>query len=90
VRRGTDVGSDHHLVTAYVKLKLRSTGRKPSCNQRFNTDNLKEPSVKNAFITQLRNRFQSLAVLSDEPEPDEVNNIWKQVSFTFTESSKVF
>jgi len=29
-----------------------------------------------------------LAVLSDEPEPDEVNNIWKQVSFTFTESSK--
>jgi len=29
-----------------------------------------------------------LAVLSDEPEPDEVNNIWKQVSFTLTESSK--
>ena len=44
--------------------------------------------MKNAFITQLRNRFQSLAVLSDEPEPDEVNNLWKQVSFTFTESSK--
>ncbi len=22
-----------------------------------------------------------------EPKPDEVNNIWKQVSFTFTESS---
>jgi len=88
VRRGADVGSNHHLVTAYVKLKLRSTCRKPSCNQRFNTDNLKEPSAKNAFITQLRNRFQSLAVLSDEPEPDEINNIWKQVSFTFTESSE--
>ncbi|KAL9971331.1 hypothetical protein ACROYT_G023842 [Oculina patagonica] len=91
VRRGADVGSDHHLVTAYVKLKLRSTGHKPPCNQRFNIDNLKEQSVRNAFITQLRNRFQSLADLSDEPEPepepDEVNNIWKQVSFTFTESS---
>ena len=88
VGRGADVGSDHQLVTVYVKLKLRSTGHKPPCNQRFNTDNLKELSVKNAFITQLRNLIQSLAVLSDEPEPDEVNNIWKQVSFIFTESSK--
>ena len=88
VTKGANVGSDHHIDTAYVKLKLRSTGPKPPGNQRFNAENLKEPSVKNAFITQLRNRSQSLAVLSDEPEPDEVNNIWKQVQFTFTESSK--
>ena len=28
VRRGADVGSDHHLVTAQLKVKLRSAGRK--------------------------------------------------------------
>ena len=52
------------ILSGYVNLKPRSTDQRPSCNQRFNTDNLKEPSVKNAFIFQVRNRFQSLAVLS--------------------------
>lgn len=50
VRRGVDVGSDYYFVTAYVKLKLRSIGRKLFCNQRFNIDNLKELLVKNVFI----------------------------------------
>ena len=28
VKRGADVGGDHHLVTAFIKLKLRSAGRR--------------------------------------------------------------
>ena len=28
VKRGADVGSNHHLVAANIKMKLRSTGRK--------------------------------------------------------------
>lgn len=30
VRRGADVGSDHHLVTAYFKLELMKTVTKSS------------------------------------------------------------
>lgn len=39
VRRGADVGSDHHLVTAYFKLKMMKTAPKSSW-KRFETGKL--------------------------------------------------
>ena len=37
-RRGTNVGSDHHLVTATLKLKLRKTGSSPRGRQHFDVE----------------------------------------------------
>lgn len=79
VRKGADVGSDHHLVTAFVnKLKLRGAMTRESCR------------VKGAFIAQLKNRFQALVGTTVHAAPglDQVNSTWKAVSTVFTESSK--
>lgn len=47
VRRGADVGSDHHLLLAKIKLHLRKaqTNVKSTQTQRFNTAQLKDPKI---------------------------------------------
>ena len=47
VRRGADIGSDHHLVTACLKLKLKSAGRLTKGHSRFDVSQLKHPNVLN-------------------------------------------
>lgn len=61
VRRGADVGSDHHLVTAMVQLKLLRS-RKTTCHQRrFDVSKLKNYDTRNQFCIELCNRFETLA-----------------------------
>ncbi|KAL9969739.1 hypothetical protein ACROYT_G021994 [Oculina patagonica] len=53
VRRGADVGSDHHLVTAMVHLKLLRS-RKTACHQRrFDVSKLKNYDTRNQFCIEL-------------------------------------
>ena len=52
VRRGADVGSDHHLVMANQKLKLRRNGPDKARQQQFDIIKLKEPT----FTLQLKNQ----------------------------------
>lgn len=62
VRRGADVASDHHLVTAEIKLKLKRSGPPVKMIPRFDVSMLKNHALKTTFIQQLRNRFQALTV----------------------------
>ena len=91
VRRGADVGSDHHLVTAVLKLKLRRAGKKITGQQHFAVDKLHDPKVKAAFILQLKNRFQALADMSDNTQkgPDDANIKWEQIKNAYSNSSEV-
>ena len=60
VHRGANVGSDHHLPLAKVRLKLRAT---PTIKQRhkvFDVNKLCAPEVKREFTVELRNRFSAL------------------------------
>jgi hypothetical protein len=42
-KRGTDIGSDDHLILALFKLKLLPSERKfQTCARRFNIDNFEE------------------------------------------------
>ena len=66
VRRGADVGSDHHLVTATLKLKLRKTGSSPRGWQHFDVEKLQYLKVKTAFTLQLKNKFQILVDAEDQ------------------------
>ena len=47
VHGGADMGSDHHLVIAQLKVKLQSTCKKLTSNKHFDTDKLKDQKVKN-------------------------------------------
>ena len=69
VRRGADVGSDHHLVTARVRLKLRAAGPKKQINPRYDISGLQDPRINSAFVLQLRNSFQTLSLM-DEPDAE--------------------
>ena len=75
VRRGADIGSDHHLVTACLKLKLKGAGRPAKGSSRFNVGQLKDPNVRKAFILEVRNRFEALMELDkmDDNDNEGVN-----------------
>ena len=60
VKRGVGVGSDQHLVTAFIKLQLRSAGCRMTAQRSFDTEKLCNPRVNGAFLLQLKNRFQAL------------------------------
>ncbi|RUS75817.1 hypothetical protein EGW08_016409 [Elysia chlorotica] len=62
-------GSDHHLVMATLRLKLRRSGPRPSGQRRFGVDKLKDNKTRSSFILQVRNRFQTLSNLEQQQEP---------------------
>ncbi|KAH9585481.1 hypothetical protein MS3_00006717 [Schistosoma haematobium] len=60
-RRGADVASDHHLVVANLKLKLKKNWTSgQTAIQRFNTAFLRDTDKLNEFKIALNNRFQAL------------------------------
>ena len=63
--RGADVASDHTLVIATVSLKLRRARERQARQQRVDSGRLKEPTTKQAYVLEVKNRFQ---VLGDEQE----------------------
>lgn len=83
VKRGADIGSDHQLVTAELKLKLRSTGRKVKSRKRFDIEKLKDIKVKRDFTIKLQNRFQLLQNLDEET----IDAKWKNISTIIKENS---
>jgi hypothetical protein len=58
VTRNADVGSDHHLVTAHIKIKLTETEARPNTQARFDAQRLRDNTVKAAFISDFKgNKF---------------------------------
>ena len=91
VRRGVDASSDHYLVTAKVRLKLRAAGPNKQRIPRYDISRLQDQRTKNAFVLQLRNRFQALSNIDEQSideEEDTVNHQWTQVKNIFHEASK--
>ena len=50
VRRGADASSNHHLVTAKVRLKLRVAGSNKQRIPRYDISRLQDQRTKNAFV----------------------------------------
>lgn len=93
VRRGADVSSDHHLVTATLKLKLRRARKRTTGHQQLDVERLSDPRMKSYFVLHLKNRFQALTALTGTEEytqtdTDEVNTKWEQVKKACSESSE--
>ena len=87
VRRGADVGGDHHLVTATLRLKLRRSGPRPYRQQRFDVDKLQDSKTRSSFVLQIRNKFQALADL-EQQEPQDINWKWNQVQSLYIDASE--
>ena len=80
VKRGADVASDHHLVTARLKLKLRRNGVEQERRKaRYNVDFLKDPRTAEEYKVALANRFKALQELYDEDEGVDINSQWSHI-----------
>ncbi|EYC02893.1 hypothetical protein Y032_0097g3001 [Ancylostoma ceylanicum] len=62
--RGADVGSDHYLVRATLKLKLKHL-RSSSIVRPFTVEKLMDPIVSSRFTLELRSRFEVFGNTSD-------------------------
>ena len=88
VRRGADVGSDHHLVTATLRVKLRKNGPQKKRQQQFDVERLRDPRTKSSFVLQLKNKFQALADAENytQQEPVSIETTWKQIKTAYTQT----
>ncbi|VDP34475.1 unnamed protein product [Schistosoma curassoni] len=83
-RRGADIASDHHLVVANLKLKLKknwTTGQ--TALHRFNTAFLRDTDKLDEFKIALNNRFQALQDLLREDETT-MRDSWKSIKEALT------
>ena len=87
VRRGADVASDHHLVVAKLKLKLKRNPITDNSGRRikYNVNALKDPHKREEFSITLKNKFEILQELYEEKE-DSVLNRWQKVKETLRSS----
>ena len=84
VRRGADVASDHHLVAAKLKLKLKKNwSSEPRRKARYNVNYLKDQTVREQYGITLNNRFDILQEMIDEDEGITVEQHWNAVKNTF-------
>ncbi|VDP23003.1 unnamed protein product [Schistosoma margrebowiei] len=82
-RRGADIASDHHLVVANLKLKLKKNWTSgQTALQRFNTAFLRDTDKLNEFKIALNNRFQALQNLLKGETTMEDN--WKSIKEALT------
>ncbi|VDP61728.1 unnamed protein product [Schistosoma curassoni] len=83
-RRGADIASDHHLVVANLKLKLKKNWTtEQTALQRFNTAFLRDTDKLNEFKIALNNRFQALQDLLKEQETT-MDKSWKGIKGVLT------
>jgi len=81
VKRGADAASDHHLVVAIVRTKLKAykdQAGKPA--HKFNVHILKERAKAEEYRTELRNKFTLLSLLPEETVEEQWSTIretWK-------------
>uniref|UniRef100_A0A8C4XXD4 Endonuclease/exonuclease/phosphatase domain-containing protein n=1 Tax=Gopherus evgoodei TaxID=1825980 RepID=A0A8C4XXD4_9SAUR len=82
VRRRADAASDHHLVVARLKLKLKKNWIDTSDRRvKYNVSLLKDHKTKEDFGPRLKNKFSVLQDRSEEEE-DSVLNRWQKVRHT--------
>ncbi|VDP08160.1 unnamed protein product, partial [Schistosoma mattheei] len=83
-RRGAHIASDHHLVVANLKLKLKKNWTSgQTALQRFNTSFLRDTDKLSEFKIVLNNRFQASQDLLKEEETTMEDN-WKGIKEALT------
>ena len=83
VQRGADAASDHHLVLARMKMKLKKREVKRSTRTQYNVDFLKDRLTTETFRLTVRNKYEALQDLLDEGNMD-IDTQWQQIKEMWT------
>ena len=87
VKRGSNAASDHHLVIANLKLKLkRNWAGTAQQRNRYDVGCLKDVRKLDEFRVTVKNRYQILQDLMEEDET--VGSSWKVVKESFVAACK--
>ena len=85
VRRGGDIGSNHQLVVAKLKPKLKAQNKEEAQPNRYDIDLLrKDGEERDDFRLECRNRFLALEVRDEKRNVDEM---WRDVKTVLKESA---
>ena len=89
VMRGADVASDHHLVVANTKLKLKKSSTHVNVKRQFDVGKLQEPKIQQEFKLEIKNRFQLLEnLITEDIDTIPVNDEWQQIHKIYTDASE--
>ena len=83
VYRGADIGSDHELVVAKVKIKIaKAKKNSEQMHKRFNVTKLAHGNIREEFTISLQNRFQALSGMDE----NSVESKWSRVKKCFADT----
>jgi len=85
VYRGADIGSDHYMVVAAIKVKLKSLAKRMK-HTVLDTAKLKNKRTKEQFRLELNNRFSVLEQQEDNEQ--NVEEDWKEIKDTIINIAK--
>ena len=83
VKRGADVASDHHLLTARLKLKLKKNNTEKTANrQKYNVSLLRVPEKQEEYRLKLSNKFEVLQDLFEDES--NIDSQWQHIKNALT------
>ena len=89
VMRGADVASDHHLVVANIRIKLKKSSTHVNVKRKFDVGKLQDPKIQQELKLEIKNRFQLLEnLITEETDTIPVNNEWQQIHKIYIESNE--
>ena len=71
VKRGADVGSDHHLLMATVKIRLARQMKSKQIRTKFDVGRLSDRKTSDSFGITLANKYDALYNASDNEDEEE-------------------
>ncbi|KAJ8372602.1 hypothetical protein AAFF_G00281090 [Aldrovandia affinis] len=83
-----DRPSDHYLVMANIKLKLRKVQQQGQQGRQLDIGKLKCQNIDKEFVLELRNRFGALGALADSTDEDpDIHTKWETIKNTYVEAA---
>jgi hypothetical protein len=87
VMRGADVSSDHHLVLAPVRLRLKKFSTNTHARTKYDVRLLDDRNIQMEYQVSLQNRFQPLQRLMEDEETD-ITTHWENAKTIWNETCK--
>ncbi len=88
VWNGADAYSDHYLIAATIKLKLKKSFPQGHWQKKLDIAKLQYPKKNKDFVLELRNRLSMTEVSSEMEEKPTINSKWNAIKTIYSETAQ--